>query len=70
MTTKKFIKEMMFFGISRNNARRLVKAARENGISNDDAHYAVCTFILTDMLVGMGMDIHVVPMEEHKNLPI
>lgn len=60
MTTKKFIKEMMFLGISRSHARKLVQWAREDGISNEKAHYVVCTV--------MGMDIHGVPMEDvHEN---
>lgn len=42
MTTKKPIKELMAFGVSRNRARKMARMVRRDGISNADAYYGFC----------------------------
>ena len=42
MTTKKLIKELMAFGVSRNRARKMARMVRRDGISNADAYYGFC----------------------------
>ena len=42
MTSKKLIKELMGLNISRNTARRIVRVARQDSISNEDTFYIVC----------------------------
>jgi hypothetical protein len=56
MTTKKLIKEFMAFGVSRNQARELIRAARHYGVSNSDAYYEFCAVCVERMLGVFGGD--------------
>jgi hypothetical protein len=56
MTTKKLIKEFMAFGVSRNQARELIRAARHYGVSNSDAYYEFCAVCVEWMLGVFGGD--------------
>lgn len=56
MTTKKLIKEFMAFGVSRNQARELIRAARHYGVSNADAYYGFCAACVERILGVLGGD--------------